>query len=116
MMKAYQVVVFGALIVAQAFGAASPTFSWIKKNIFQTRCATTCHQATNSDGNVDLTSYQGLMTSEGMLEKPVVPGAPEQSGIWIQTHQKTMPKSGETLTDEEIQAVFDWIKDGAKEN
>ncbi len=94
----------------------SPTFSWISKNIFQMRCATQCHQPTNPDGNVDFESYAALMSSDGLLEVPIRPGTPEKSGVWIQVSQHTMPKSGEKLADEEVQAIFDWIRDGAKEN
>lgn len=93
-----------------------PTYSWINKNIFQPKCATQCHQPGNPDGDVEFLSYQVLLDSEGLLDKPIVPGSPEESGVWIQVHRKTMPKSLEKLSDPEVKAIYDWIKDGAKEN
>ncbi len=73
-----------------------------------------CHQPDDPDGNVGFSSYQALLDSEGLLDRPIEPGFPERSGVWIQVHQQTMPKSLEKLTTEEVQAIYDWIKTGAK--
>jgi hypothetical protein len=51
----------------------------------------------------------------------VVPGNPEQSLLYqkikgIQTCGKKMPDTAKPLTEAQIQLVYDWIADGAKDD
>jgi len=94
----------------------TPLFSWIDKNIFQPKCLE-CHKPPRPKGDVDLSSYRKLMESEGIIKTPIVPGNPEESGICDQVLIKKMPPDpAPKLSQSEERAIYDWIKDGAKDN
>lgn len=93
-----------------------PLFSWIDKNVLQTKCLS-CHKPPHPKGDVDLSSYQKLMESEGVTKKPIEPGNPEESGVCNQIMMKKMPPDpAPKLSGAEQKAIYDWIKDGAQEN
>lgn len=71
-----------------------------------------CHSSQNRKSGVDLSSYEGIMESHGA----VVAGEPEQSGIYRTTAGPgaSMPKGGPKLTQAQTKVIYDWIKDGAK--
>ena len=91
-----------------------PKFSWIAKHIFAPKCVE-CHQGRMPKGETDLTTYAKLMDSSGVRLKPVAPGDPLDSGIYDQiVSAKMPPPPAAKLSTEEINAVRDWIKAGAK--
>lgn len=87
-----------------------PTYSWLSRNVFEPKCVS-CHTMGNATNGVNLSSYSQVMATGS-----VVSGDPSKSSLYTTTSQGLMPKSGSRLSDEEIQAVFDWISAGAKEN
>lgn len=91
-----------------------PNFASIDKNIFQTKCVT-CHFSAGSGKRIPL-GKNDLLNSPLEL---VIPGNADESGLVIaveRTDDKRMPPAKEgysALKPEEIQAIRDWIKNGA---
>lgn len=48
--------------------------------------------------------------------KLVVPGSPEGSRLYEMVRTRRMPKGGFGLPPEQLQAIHDWIKSGAKDD
>jgi len=90
-------------------------YSWIHENIFLPKCVQ-CHRPPNPRGDTDLSSYESMMASEGLTMKPIEPGSPEQSGLYEQVYLGKMPPQTSKLSDGEIQAIGDWILQGANKN
>lgn len=102
-------------------------FAWLKKNLFDIRCVG-CHRprpavgdqaARGPAGDVDMTSYQALMDSPGLMTKPIVAGSPDESGMVEQLDKGKMPPNVEEPNKVSlgvIEAVRQWIEQGAKEN
>ncbi|MFP3854077.1 MAG: c-type cytochrome domain-containing protein [Anaerolineales bacterium] len=68
-----------------------------------------CHNSASLKGNFDITSYETAI--EGGSSGPgIVPGKPSSSGIVRKMRAGGHP---EQLTEEELQAVADWIQAGA---
>lgn len=84
-----------------------PTYSWLSKNIFESKC-TSCHTTGNAAYGVDLSSYSQIIATGSVLT-----GSPFASSMYTTTRDGTMPKSGSVLSDEEVQAIYDWINSGA---
>jgi cytochrome c5 len=84
------------------------SFSAIKSDIFDTRCAR-CHSGSSGDGGVDLSSYESIMRNQGL----VVAGAPSQSRIYNEVLSGDMPEGGPPLEDSEMKAIENWILAGA---
>jgi hypothetical protein len=81
------------------------TFAWLDANVFQPKCAT-CH--FHSKDFVDYDTVRGL---GGW----VVAGIPEDSALYALTADGSMPKRAPKLSQAEIDAIYDWIKNGAPE-
>ena len=79
-----------------------PSYQWIKKHVFKI-CAY-CHP----NKFADMLSYKGVSAL-------VVPGIPEQSLLYQKVASGEMPKN-KKLRKEKIQVIYDWIKDGARDN
>ncbi len=80
--------------------------------IFQRTCIA-CHSAVVKQMNLQVTSYDALMT--GSSSGPVVvPGNAADSSLWLQIRTGKMPLIGE-LTLSEKEAVRLWIEGGARE-
>lgn len=92
---------------------AQPTFSWISRNVLEPRCIR-CHAAnSNSRASVaDFTSYPSIM----LLTSVVVPGAPEMSRMYQLVKAQRMPPVGKPLSDASVQAIYEWILNGAPNN
>lgn len=75
------------------------------KNILQGRCVG-CH---GGDGGYSFNTYTNTM-------KAVVAGKPKSSPLYTSVSAKRMPRGGGSLTTQEIQAIYDWITAGAKNN
>lgn len=81
------------------------------------RCCTSCHNADDYEGDLDLTSHALVMDGWGD-EKIVTPGQPDQS-IMIESFELPiddemhMPPADEPqLTPEELATIRKWILDG----
>jgi hypothetical protein len=70
-----------------------------------------CHSGANPDGRLDTRDY-------GQVLARVVPNKPDESKLWQEVRDGKMPPTGRqpALKDEEKQAIFDWILDGARNN
>ena len=91
----------GSLMFATvtAVAAPEPTYTWINKNIIQPKCAS-CH---------DFSTYESLI-------EDVLPGRADQSPLYTETKNGSMPMGGEPLTEDELDAIQQWIQDGAPNN
>lgn len=94
-----------------------PTFSSIKKNIFESKCLV-CHSAGKEVERIPLD------TADEMINSPleiVIPGNPDESGLILSVlldARKIMPpkKSGlSMLKPSEIEIIKQWIANGAKD-
>ena len=91
--------------------------------IFKTQCVR-CHFDNASPGNLDLSTYESLMSgNSNHPDKLVVAGYPYQSLLYesIASDEQTtlpyrMPQGGPFLQEIEIQLIEDWIFQGAKDN
>ncbi len=84
-----------------------PTYSWINKNILQSKCIG-CHTTGNASHGVDFSTYTRTIATGSVLS-----GDPSRSTLYTQTYAGLMPKSGPRLSESEIQAIYDWVKSGA---
>jgi len=86
-------------------------------NDILTKSCVGCHNSTKPADGIDLSSYEAVM--KGGKEGPiVVAGDPDKSLLAMTVKGapgvKKMPLKGDPLTEAQIKAVEDWIKDGAK--
>lgn len=75
--------------------------------LFNGRCAT-CHSGPNAEADLDLSSYETILAGQVLI-----PGDPDASLI-IQRQSQAEPHFGQVLPDE-LEALHDWIADGATE-
>jgi mono/diheme cytochrome c family protein len=104
----------GAASTGTPGGAA--TFSGQVAPILQTKCKV-CHNSGTKLGGWDSSSYETVMTSGN--NSPVVIAGDVKSSLLAQlvqgTNGKTMPPLG-GLSQEEVQAILNWIASGAQNN
>ena len=112
-----------------------PTLSSIQANIFNKSCTTSsCHSANYHASAMSLVSGQAYATLIGITPendvaakkgwKRVVPGYPDSSFLYIKVHGPDedngegdqMPQEVGALTAAQIDAVRQWIANGAKNN
>lgn len=94
-----------------------PKFTSIQKKIFNTRC-THCHSNGGKAARVPLQTYNDFLESPREI---VIPGNVNESGLVIsitREDQKKMPplESATPLTHEEIEAIKEWVANGALED
>lgn len=94
-------------------GAVTASFASLKANIFTPRCAT-CHSGATPPHGVDLSSYQSMVNS-AVFPPLVVPGDPDHSSLYQACMTGGMPLNAPHLSDVEMRAIHDWIKNGAQE-
>ncbi|MFL5815803.1 MAG: c-type cytochrome domain-containing protein [Bdellovibrionia bacterium] len=90
------------------------SFNSLSQNIFTPKCLS-CHNSTQPLGNVDFTSYDSLVHNTRHMDV-VVAGKPEDSHLYEVLKSGEMPMNAPALSAEEIQAVSDWIAQGAQNN
>lgn len=81
------------------------TYSSIQTNILNEKCLR-CH----SSGTYNFSSYTSLMQS-GVT----IVNSPETSLLYTSTANHRMPRSGSPLNSQQLDAIYTWIKNGAKE-
>lgn len=105
------------------------TFTSINENIFQPTCAVPgCHASSASSGQLNLegdaayTSLVNVASSQVPTLMRVKPNDPDNSYLYIKLEGKAgtvngtdtqMPLAGNHLTDQQMQAIKDWINNGA---
>src|SRR3989344_3562866 len=80
----------------------------LKTFVFSARC-TNCHNPTNRRGGVDLSEYEVITSSGGL----VIPGNPTASLLYRTVAGGSMPEGGPPLEEFEVRAIFDLIQKGA---
>ncbi len=96
------------LLVATALGAAPVSFERTILPILNQKCVA-CHPAGSGAGDVSLASFADL-------KELVDPSKPEESLLLrvVRGPQARMPKAGGPLKAEEVEAIRQWIAEGAK--
>jgi hypothetical protein len=99
-------------------GFIPSTYSWIHYNIISKKCAS-CHTSTQGDGDgLDYANFDSYDT----LIKSLKTGDPAGSTLYQMVKTQKMPRAmdGEPkphpLNPNELQAIWTWIQDGAKNN
>lgn len=90
-----------------------PTWAAVYDNIIIEKCLD-CHSGKGKGAKYPLTSWEEIANSPLEL---IIPGNPEESGLYIavtRKDEKRMPSEGAPLSVEELKAIYDWIKNGAK--
>lgn len=116
----------GLLLLASCDGTENEPVSFSEQilPIFMTRCIN-CHSSEASfNNNLNLSSYESLMSGNNYHpEHLVVAGYPDQSLLYeaVANDEQTvldyrMPKDGPYLSEFNIQLIYDWIYQGAKDN
>jgi mono/diheme cytochrome c family protein len=82
---------------------SSAGYSELDQKIFKSKCLS-CH----SSGSTNFSSYSALMAGGS-----VVAGNPAASALYQEVSSGRMPKNFPMLAENEIQAIYDWIADGA---
>lgn len=92
--------------------------SWVDiqaQQILKDRCVS-CHGPSKPKGGLDLSSLAGLRKG-GTHGAVIYDRNPEKSPLFERitaTNNKVMPPDGESLTPEEVAAIWFWIENGAK--
>lgn len=87
-------------------------FSSLQAKIFTKKCIS-CHSGPTAPHSVVCTSYDEMMSSK-IFPPFIVPGNPEASSLYKVVRDGSMPKDSKPLSNYEIQAIYEWIKNGAK--
>lgn len=98
--------VFGSVMAS----ATEARFSAIARDIFATSCMP-CHSQTRRAGEVDLSSYNGTLSSQVL-----VAGRPNDSSLYTEVANGRMPLRGSRLSDDKVEAIRLWIESGAPNN
>ncbi len=94
-----------------------PTFTWIDQHILKRDCVT-CHSAhpekvnprdREPAGGIDLTEYEKFATNPTLI----IPGDANASALYDAVKTGWMPLDGNPLSPEKVQAIHDWIENGA---
>lgn len=88
------------------------TFTALREQIFKNNCIG-CHSGADAAMGIDLSDYTELMKSNFGV---VTAGNPLNSTLYLNVQSGRMPPGGPRLSDTEIKSIFDWIKEGAREN
>jgi hypothetical protein len=104
--------VFNAFAAAPAIPPSNnpnATFTYVNRNVLIPKCAG-CHKAATLPGGYAFESYADTL-------KAVVPTQPNSSNFYYAISAAgTMPLNGTKVNATDLQAVHDWIQDGAKNN
>lgn len=93
-----------SLVSASTFGS----FSWINTNIIQPKCIT-CHSGVAPKGGYDMSSFNNVMTRVNASNS-------SSSLLYQRVLDGTMPKSGSSLSTNELNSIKTWIDSGATNN
>lgn len=85
--------------------------------LFEEHC-TVCHDTFDAEGGLDLSTYSGAIRGGGS-GKTLKPGNPEASRLYLLVSHRekpTMPPREPRIAGEKIEAIRQWIAQGAPEN
>jgi hypothetical protein len=89
---------------------AAHNFSNLYQYILKPKCVS-CHSGEEPDDDIDLTTYNNLLNHPYYYL--VVPGAPDESSIYLSIIADDMPSDAPPLTTQEKNFIQEWIKRGA---
>ena len=93
----------------------APTYASLQTKVFSPKCVS-CHMENgNAPHGVICTNYEHLM-SGAVFPPLIIPGSPERSSLYVAVSSGGMPKDSSRLSKNEIDAIYTWIKNGAKQN
>lgn len=98
----------------QSSAGSGVSFSADIQPVLQERCES-CHSDRRASGGLDLATYAALMAG-GNDGAAIVPGDAANSLLLTLVENGQMPKRGPALTDEQLQALQEWIESGAPNN
>lgn len=87
-----------------------PLFSSIFTEVLEPQCIS-CHSPSGEYPSIDYSDYLTTLNTG-----QVIPGNPGGSGLFIHTRSGNMPKGGAPLTDDQLDAIAEWINRGALNN
>ena len=92
----------------------SPHFTSLQANIFIPKCVS-CHSSSRAAAGVNLESHRTVVnTADSHGHTIVVSESPETSHLLTIVQAQAMPPSpAPPLSDQEVQAIRDWISAGA---
>jgi len=109
--------VFFAAIVATSASAQEVSFKNEVAPVLAARCAG-CHGGAEAKGGYRLNSFAALQAAGDTDFAPLTPGKLDESYLWelVSTDdaETRMPKGGDPLTAEQLDALRRWIEQGAK--
>jgi mono/diheme cytochrome c family protein len=88
-------------------GSISPTFAWIKSNVFTPRCVL-CHSGSGAPAGYDLSTFAGVKSGGR-----IVAGNPGTSILIQRISNGSMPPGGPALSPDVVAAISKWIENGA---
>ncbi|MDZ4677035.1 MAG: c-type cytochrome domain-containing protein [Oligoflexia bacterium] len=89
-----------------------PNYKSVSTNIIQNKCVS-CHNSVKKDNGIDLSSYEKIFAPE-VFPPLIIPGNPEKSSLFKSVLSGKMPKDAQPLSQKQLKAIYDWIKNGAK--
>ena len=107
-------VLWGTLLVClPALGEEPVSFEREVAPLLESRCLR-CHNAEKAEGGLSLATFDAARRG-GEVLPAVVPGEPAESYLldMVTGDKPPMPKGGDPLSDEQIEALRRWIADGA---
>lgn len=102
---------FVAAVLGMGLGSAHGEISFMKEiaPVVQRRCVG-CHGEKKSSGNYRLHTFK-------YLSQAIVPNQPDESEFYLlliePEQEDRMPKEDDALSDQQIQTIRQWIKEGA---
>jgi len=86
----------------------APSFTQVNQDVLVPRCVS-CHSSQYAAAGVDLSSYDATMSN-------VVPGDPSSSILYLSVAPGGDMPLGDSLPQDQIQEIYDWIESGAPNN
>jgi hypothetical protein len=91
---------------------SDPVFENVIAPILKDRCVD-CHNPERQKGELDLTTAESFL--RGGESGPLFEaGDPEHSHLFELVHRGEMPKKGDPLSEGQVEAIRQWIEDGAR--
>jgi hypothetical protein len=107
-------------VKSQAQSGKSEAIAYFERDvkpILRKRCAT-CHNAERPRGELDLTSYSGIVAG-GVIGKVAVAGKPEESPVYTfpaHLEEPNMPPNAPQIPQRELDVLRRWIEGGLLES
>jgi hypothetical protein len=84
------------------------SFATLNSTVFSVSCLP-CHNATTASGGYNMSTYTGVVTA-------VQSGNAPASMLFLQVFNNTMPPGGPPVSAANVEAIQNWINEGAPNN